>query len=65
VSFYSKIFGIQAEGDDVHSVIKIGGLGIAIWHSKGLEQKVKDYPIKMRQNCYSLMFEVDNVDELY
>jgi predicted enzyme related to lactoylglutathione lyase len=65
VDFYSKVFGVEAEGDDIHSVINVGGLGIAIWHPDGLEERIKDYPKNLRQNCYTLMFSVDDVDKEY
>ncbi len=65
VEFYSKVFAATAEGDDIHSVMRVGGLGLAIWHPEGLEQRVKDYPPDVRRNCYSLMFSVDDLDAEY
>ena len=65
VDFYSKVFAIEAEGDETHSVLCVGGLGLAIWHPDGLEQKIEGYPPHVRRNCYSLMFSVDDLDAEY
>lgn len=61
VEFYSTLFATEAEGDDSHSVMRIGGLGLAIWHPEGLE----GFPPNVRQNCFSLMFSVEDLDAAY
>lgn len=63
--FYSTVFAAEAEGDDRHSVIQIGGLGLALWHPEGLEQRIASYPPNVRRNCYSLMFSVADLDTEY
>lgn len=62
VDFYSKVFRVEAEGNDVHSVITLGDFGIAIYHPDGLEQPAFEID---RQKLFTLMFEVDDVDEEY
>jgi predicted enzyme related to lactoylglutathione lyase len=63
--FYSKVFAAEAEGDDSHSVIRVGGLGLAIWHPDGLEHRIEGYPLNVRRNCFSLMFSVEDLDAEY
>ncbi len=63
--FYSQVFGTEAAGDAGHSVLQVGGLGLAIWHPEGLEQRIEGYPLHGRRNCYSLMFSVEDLDAEY
>ena len=63
--FYSTVFASEAEGDHAHCVIQAGGLGLAIWHPEGLEQRIEGYPLNVRRNCYSLMFSVEDLDAEY
>jgi predicted enzyme related to lactoylglutathione lyase len=60
-AFYSTVFAAEAEGDSSHSVIKVGGLGLAIWQPDGYA----GCPAKMRRNCFSLMFSVEDLDAAY
>ena len=63
--FYAAVFATEAEGDDHHVVMQIGGLGLAIWHPEGLAQRIADYPSHVRRNCFSLMFSADDLDAEY
>jgi predicted enzyme related to lactoylglutathione lyase len=65
VAFYSTVFDVEADGDAIHSVIRAGGLGLAIWHPEGLEQRIAGYPPHVRRDCYCLMFSVDDLDAEY
>ncbi|MBZ0288489.1 MAG: hypothetical protein K8I30_12805, partial [Anaerolineae bacterium] len=65
VKFYATVFGAEAAGDNRHSVMTVGGLGLAIWHPDGLEQRIAGYPPDVRQNCSCLMFAVDDLDAAY
>lgn len=65
VEFYTKVLGVQAEGDDVHAVFGFGEAGITIYHPEGLEDRARDCPRDMRGNCFSFGFEVDDVDAEY
>ena len=59
--FYSKVFCVEAEGDDVHSSLQVGEAGLAIYHPEGLEQRTKN----TGENRFILMFEVNDVDLEY
>ena len=37
VDFYTKVLGVKAEGDDVHTVLDTDGAGIAIFSTEGME----------------------------
>lgn len=65
VQFYAAIFGAEAEGDAVHSVIHVGGLGLALWHPEGLDQRIAGYPADARRNSFVIMFAVDDLDAEY
>lgn len=61
-AFYATVFAAQAEGDATHSVITVGGLGLALWHPEGLEHSVAAYPPNVRRNSFTIMFAVDDLD---
>jgi uncharacterized glyoxalase superfamily protein PhnB len=63
--FYSKVLGVQAEGNDVHAELKTEGAGISIFSVEGMESMA---PLSMRGAGYgsvTLMFEVEDVDAEY
>ncbi len=63
--FYRGLFETTSEGNEEHTTMKIGGLGLAIWrqdHPEGVsEEKMKD----VRKHCYALMFSSPDVDKTY
>jgi predicted enzyme related to lactoylglutathione lyase len=59
VDFYSRVLGLKAQGDDVHAVFTEANL--SIWNP-GMINKDK---FKTSQRFFTLMFEVDDVDEEY
>src|SRR5512142_2887120 len=61
-AFYAAVFGAKAEGNERHAVIRVGGLGLALWHPDGLAQRIEDYPLDVRRHCYALMFSVKDLD---
>ncbi len=63
--FYSTVFAAEAAGDDTHSVITVGGLGLALWHPEGLEQRIAGYSLNVRRNCFTVMFSVDDLAAEY
>jgi catechol 2,3-dioxygenase-like lactoylglutathione lyase family enzyme len=65
VDFYTRVLGVQAEGDDVHAVLSTEGAGIAIFSTKGMEGMA---PRSMQgAGCgnFATMFEVEDVDAEY
>ena len=59
VDFYSKVLSAEAEGDDVHSVFS--DFKLAIWNPGNID----DDKFKASERFFTLMFEVNNVDEEY
>ena len=65
VSFYTKVLGVKAEGDDVHAELKTEGAGIAIFSTAGMESMA---PRSMQGAGYgsvTIGFEVNDVDAEY
>jgi catechol 2,3-dioxygenase-like lactoylglutathione lyase family enzyme len=63
--FYTKVLGVEAEGDDVHAEFKTEGAGISIFSVEGMESMA---PRSMRGAGYGsipIMFRVDDVDAEY
>ena len=59
VNFYSRVLGLKAEGDDIHSAF--GEVNLAIWNPGTIDEK----KFKASDRFFTLMFEVDNVDDEY
>ena len=59
VEFYSRVLGAKAEGDDVHTAFP--DFQLAIWNPGNIDNG----KIQASQRYFTLMFEVDNVDEEY
>ena len=59
VDFYSKVLRLKAEGDDIHSVFN--EVHLAIWNPGNIDGK----KYKTSERYFTLMFEVDNVDDEY
>ena len=59
VGFYSEVLRARTEGDDIHSVFP--EFNLAIWNPGNID----DEKYKTSERYFTLMFEVDNVDEEY
>jgi len=59
VDFYSRVLRAKAEGDDIHSVF--GEFNLAIWNPGAIDE----HKFKTSERFFTLMFEVDNVDDEY
>jgi len=59
VDFYSRVLRLKAQGDDVHSVFAEANL--AIWNPGSIDGD----KLTTSQRFFTLMFEVDNVDNEY
>ncbi len=65
VRFYCDLFQTMAEGNDTHSTLKIGGLGLAIWR-EGQTSAADELRLKeLRKHCCALMFSTPDVDTTY
>jgi catechol 2,3-dioxygenase-like lactoylglutathione lyase family enzyme len=63
--FYTKVLGVEAEGDDVHAELDTDGAGIAIFSAEEMENMA---PRSMQGAGYgslTTMFEVNDVDAEY
>jgi predicted enzyme related to lactoylglutathione lyase len=60
-AFYSRVFGVEPEGDAVHSALTLGDAGLALYHPEELEQAARSEGNKR----FTLMFEVEDVDAAY
>jgi len=59
IDFYSTVLCVQAEGDDIHSVL--GDVNLAIWNPGAID----DNKFKTSERFFTLMFEVEDVDKEY
>jgi predicted enzyme related to lactoylglutathione lyase len=57
--FYSRVLGVKAEGDDVHSVFN--EFNLAIWNPGTIDND----EFNISERYFTLMFEVDDVDDEY
>jgi predicted enzyme related to lactoylglutathione lyase len=63
--FYRDLFETASEGNDEHTTINIGGLGVAIW-KRDLPDGMNDGKMKeLRKHCYALMFSSPDLDKTY
>ena len=65
VDFYTKVLGVEAEGDDVHAVLSTEGAGIAIFSTEGMESMAPGSMQGAGCGSFSTMFEVEDVDAEY
>ena len=65
VDFYTKVLGVEAEGDDVHAVLSTEGAGIAIFSTEGMESMAPRSMQGAGRGCLTTMFEVEDVDAEY
>lgn len=65
VQFYTKIFGVQAEGNEIHSEFSIGGLSLAIFTRQGMEEMAPGSMQGAGYGTVTIGFEVDDVDAEY
>ena len=65
VSFYTRVLGVKAEGDDIHAELKTEGASMAIFSTAGMESMA---PLSMQGAGYgsvTIAFEVNDVDAEY
>ena len=65
VSFYTRVLGVKAEGDDVHAELKTEGAGIAIFSTAGMESMAPRSMQGAGYGSFTLGFEVNDVDAEY
>ncbi|MCL2004381.1 MAG: VOC family protein [Oscillospiraceae bacterium] len=65
-AFYEAVFGVKAEGDEIHSFVHVEGLGIAIYNKDKAtnENPEKDYH-STGNDCFYIGFNCDNADIEY
>jgi predicted enzyme related to lactoylglutathione lyase len=62
VSFYEKVFGVDATGDDQHAEFCIGGVNLAIFSKKDMEQLAQGSMRGAGYGSFTLGFKVEDVD---
>lgn len=65
VEFYETIFNAKAEGDHIHSFIKAGGLGIAIYSKTAAETDMGFDFTNTGTGLLTIGFDVEDVDAEY
>ncbi len=65
VSFYKRIFNIDADGDDLHSVLKIEELELTIFSTTGMENMAPHSTKGIGFGNTIIGFEVEDVDAEY
>ncbi len=60
--FYRELFETTSEGNDTHTTMSIGGLGLAIWRPGPAGGTADALP---RRHCFSLIFKAEDVDATY
>lgn len=65
VSFYKRIFDTNAEGDDLHSVLKIKELELTIFAATEMEKMAPNSTKGMGAGNTIIGFEVEDVDAEY
>ena len=63
--FYERIFNCQAEGDQAHAEIKIGGVEITIFSKAGMERLAPGSMEHAGYGSFTMGFAVDDVDAEY
>lgn len=65
-SFYERLFGARAEGDDVHSSLALPGLSLSIYSKRAsIADMGFSYPDGAGAGHTTLMFLVDDADAEY
>jgi len=63
--FYRELFETTSEGNDEHTTLNVGGLGVAIW-KQDMPEGMNDEKMKeIRKHCYALMFSAPDLDKTY
>jgi predicted enzyme related to lactoylglutathione lyase len=63
--FYRELFETTSEGNDEHTTINVGGLGVAIWKQAIPEGTNAGKMAEIRKHCYALMFSSPDLDKTY
>jgi len=64
-NFYTKVLGVEAEGDEVHMELKPEGANIAIFLTEGMENMAPHSMQGAGYGSFTLGFEVKDVDAEY
>lgn len=60
--FYESVFNVESEGDEVHSFLTIGGLGIAIYARSSAESDMGFDFTEAGTGLFTIGFTVDDAD---
>jgi predicted enzyme related to lactoylglutathione lyase len=63
--FYCDLFETVSAGNDLHTTMKIGGLGLAIWKEDGVGYPDEKALHDLRRHCYALMFASPDVERTF
>ena len=64
-AFYSKVLGVEADGDDTHVELHTEGAGMTIISVEGMENLAPQSMQGAGTGCITIGFEVKNVDDEY
>jgi uncharacterized glyoxalase superfamily protein PhnB len=65
VGFYTKVLGVESEGDDVHAELKTEGASIAIFSVEGMESMAPQCMQGAGYGGVTIAFRVNDVDAEY
>ena len=65
VSFYSRVLGVKAEGDDTHAELNTEGANISIFSIEGMESMAPHSMQGAGYGSVTIGFEVNDVDAEY
>jgi catechol 2,3-dioxygenase-like lactoylglutathione lyase family enzyme len=63
--FYTKVLGVEAEGDETHVELKIEGAGMAIFSVEGMEGMALGSMRGAGHGSFTIGFKVKDVDAEY
>ncbi len=63
--FYTRVLGVEAEGDDVHTELKTEGASLAIFSTKEMENLAPHSMQGAGSGNFTVAFEVKDVDAEY
>lgn len=64
-AFYTKVLGVEADGDETHVELRTEGAGLAIYSSDGMESLAPGSMTGAGYGSFTLSFEVQDVDVEY
>jgi catechol 2,3-dioxygenase-like lactoylglutathione lyase family enzyme len=63
--FYTKVLGIEAEGNDVHAELKTEGAALSIFSVAGMERMAENSMEGAGNGSFTIAFRVRDVDTEY